>query len=51
MVRESIDWLGGEYDLEWRESIFSCTAAAGNTSTPQASTNVVLCCYGVVFIA
>ena len=36
--------LGGDYDLESRGFAYSYTAAAeDNTSTPQASANVVLC--------
>ena len=34
-------------DLEPRKSVVSCTSSTRrhDTSTPQASTNVVLCCF------
>ena len=42
--KNSIERLGGEYDLESRGPAFSYTAATGdNAPTPQASTNVTLC--------
>ena len=42
MARNSIERLGGEYDLESRASAFSCTPGQESTQLSQASTNVVL---------
>ena len=40
--------LGGEYDLEPRESTVSCKSLTRSHLNFQASTNVVLCCLGGV---
>ena len=50
MARNSAERLGGEYELESRESSFSCTPSGVNTTLPSIyKCGIMLVLKGVVF--